>query len=56
MIIDFILMFLIVFFGECLITIIVGYICHNPKDRKMVASLIQVTLTTLICLKALGRI
>lgn len=52
--IDFILMFLIVFCSECLITLIVNSLC-NPKDRKLVASLIQVALTTIICLKALGR-
>ena len=54
--VDFIIMFMLVFFTECLIATLVNSFCSNPKDRKMIASFIQVALTTLICLKACGRL
>jgi hypothetical protein len=54
-IIDFILMYLIVFCAECILSIIIRSL-FSPKDCKIVASVIQVALTAIICLKALGRI
>ena len=54
--IDFIIMFMLVLFTECFIATLVNSFCSNPKDRKIIASFIQVALTTLICLKACGRL
>lgn len=54
--VDFIIMFMLVLFTECFIATLVNSFCSSPKDRKIIASFIQVTLTTLICLKACGRL